>query len=123
MGAHIAREKPASPELKRLGNGRYRLRKPWNVQLNGREWRLPKGYSTNGITAPAKIKNMLGDSVDRPETWAAVFHDWLFTQPGITRPQADKLFHELLLAYGVPAEKARLMYTSVSIYSFSKNLR
>ena len=123
VGGGIARQKTAAPELKRLANGRYRLRKPWDLELNGRHWHIPKGYSTNGITAPAKIKKSLGDGVDRPETWAAVFHDWLFTQPGISRRQADSLFYDLLLAYGIPAEKARLMYTTVSIYSLSKNLR
>lgn len=123
VGRSIPHAKPAAPALKRLANGHYRLRKPWNLELNGRRWQIPKGYSTNGITAPAKIKKTLGDGVNHPETWAAVFHDWLFTQPGTSRHQADKLFYELLLAYGIPAEKARFMYTTVSIYSLSKNLQ
>jgi hypothetical protein len=123
VGGTISHEKPAPPELKRLAKGRYRVRKPWDIEMNGSRWHIPKGYSTNGITAPAKIKQAIGDGVDRPETWAAVFHDWLFTQPGVSRQQADNLFYELLVAYGIPAEKARVMYTTVSIYSLSKKLR
>ena len=118
-----AHSRPDVPDLKRLPNGRYRVRKPWTVQLNGRRWVVQKGYTCNGITAPDSIKKRLGDGVDHPETWAAVFHDWLFTQPGISRATADRLFLDLMLAYGVPQEKARLMHASVSAYSLSKAFR
>jgi len=93
---------------------------PWTVELRGKRWHVPKGYVCNGITAPKHVRRFLGDGVHSPETWAAVFHDWLFTQPGITRAQADQLFYELLLAYNVSPMKARLMYTSVASYSASK---
>lgn len=113
--------RPAAPELKKLPNGHYRVRKPWTVVLNGRTWQIQKGYTCNGITAPDAIKKNLGDGVQHPETWAAVFHDWLFTQPGVSRQDADKAFHEILVAYGVPASKASLMYTYVSAYSMTKS--
>lgn len=115
--------RPAAPELKKLGNGNYRVRKPWTVVLKGRTWQVQKGYSSNGITAPQRIKASLGDGVDKPETWAAVFHDWLFTQPGVSRTEADRTFYELLLAYGVDRSKAELMYTTVKTYSLTKGLR
>jgi hypothetical protein len=115
--------RPDAPELKKLPNGRYRVRKPWTVDLNGHTWHVPKGYSSNGITAPSRVKSSLGDGVSHEETWAALFHDWLFTQPGISRSQADKLFYDLLIAYGVSSSKARLMYTTVSAYSLTKSVR
>lgn len=114
---------PEVPALKRLANGHYKVRKPWTVAIGGQRWQVPAGYSSNGITAPAAVKASLGDGVDRPETWAAVFHDWLFTQKGITRSQADQMFHDLLIAYGVPAGKSGLMYTFASTYSVSKSIR
>lgn len=114
---------PEAPDLKRLRNGHYRVKSDWSIDLDGRRWVVRKGYTSNGITAPAAIKARLGDGVDRPETWAAVFHDWLFTQPDMSRNRADRLFHEALLAYGVSAEKARLMHATVSAYSLSKELR
>lgn len=120
----VARQqRPDAPVLKRLANGHYKVRKPWTVVLGNRTWQIPAGYSSNGITASAKVKTSLGDGIDHPETWAAVFHDWLFTQKGVTRAQADQTFHELLIAYGVPAGKASLMYTFVSAYSVSKRFR
>lgn len=113
--------KPDAPVLKKLENGHYRVRKPWTVVVNNRTWQVQKGFTSNGITAPGAVKNQLGDGVQHPETWAAVFHDWLFTQPGMSRQQADKLFHDLLIAYGVPASKASLMYTTVSAFSLTKS--
>ena len=115
--------RPAVPELRKLKNGHYRVRKPWTVVLNGRTWVVPKGYTSNGMTAPLKIKTALGDGVDKPETWSAVFHDWLFTQPGVTRVEADRAFHDILLAYGVSPIKAQMMYNTVKTYSLTKGLR
>ena len=70
-----------------------------------------------------KVRAFIGDGVTHPETWAAVFHDWLFTQPGISRAQADSLFYDLLIAYGVSPQKAKLMHATVSTYSLSKSTR
>ena len=119
----LAATSPDTPRLKRLKNGHYKVRKPWEVRLNGQVWMVQAGYSSNGITCPAELKAALGDGVEHPETWAAVFHDWLFTQPGVSREQADRLFYDLLIAYGVPTPKASLMYTTVRAYSFSKKVR
>jgi hypothetical protein len=69
------------------------------------------------------LRKTLGNGVNHPETWAAVFHDWLFTQPGVSRAQADRMFHDLLIAYGVTPLKARLMHSGVSTYSASKSIR
>lgn len=115
--------RPQAPVLKRLENGHYRVRKPWTVSIKGRTWVVPKGYTSNGLTSPARVKAAIGDGVDHPETWAAVFHDWLFTQPGVTRAEADRWFLDLLLAYGVEPGKANLMYNTVKAYSISKQFR
>jgi hypothetical protein len=119
-GPNSTSSRPEAPRLKRLPNGHYRVKRPWNVDIGGRRWTVPAGYTSNGITGPAKLRAALGDGVEYRETWAAVFHDWLFTQPGISRGMADSLFHELLLAYGVEPGKARMMYSTVSAYSLSK---
>jgi len=119
----ISRQQPEAPNLKRLSNGQYIVRKTWVIEIDGHRWQVPAGYPSNGITAPAVLKKPLGDGVKYPETWAAVFHDWLFTQPGISRHEADRLFHDLLIAYGVPAPKAMLMYSTVSAYTLSRALR
>jgi hypothetical protein len=123
-GSAVAREEalPAAPELARLPNGHYRVRRDWHLNFNGHRYVIPAGYSSNGITAPARLKAALGDGVNYRETWAAIFHDWLFTRAGNVRAEADRRFYELLLAYGVDPGKAKLMYSTVSAYSLSKNL-
>jgi hypothetical protein len=115
--------RPAVPKLRKLKNGHYRVRKRWTVALNGRTWVVRKGYTSNGITAPSRVKAALGEGVNKPETWSAVFHDWLFTQPGVSRAEADRTFHQMLLAYGVSATKAQIMYNTVKAYSLTKSLR
>jgi Protein of unknown function (DUF1353) len=114
--------KPQSPKLKRLKNGHYRVIQPWIINLNGETWRIQAGYKCNGITAPNALKKSLGDGVDEPATWAAIFHDWLFTQPNISRKKADHLFYELMIIYGVPKNKAKLMHATVTAYSISKRI-
>jgi hypothetical protein len=116
-------KRPDAPVLVRVGKSRYRVVTLWVVRLNGRKWRVREGYTSNGITAPDRVRVLLGDAVDSPETWAAVFHDWLFTRPGVSRAEADRIFHELLIAYGVAPAKARIMYAAVSTYSVSKSVR
>ena len=120
---HGVRPRPDAPQLKRVGNGRFRVCKPWTVRLNGRSWTVPAGYTTNGITGPSWLRSSLGNGVNHPETWAAVYHDWLFTQSGISRSQADQLFHDLLIGYGVSPFKAALMHSGVAAYSASKSFR
>lgn len=115
--------KPDAPQLRRLKNGHYRVTERWTVRLNGRTWRVAKGYTSNGITGPQKIRAAMGDGVQHRETWAAVFHDWFFTQPGVARAEADRVFYDLLIAYGVAPQKASLMYSSVKAYSLSKSFR
>ncbi len=118
-----AAKRPDAPQLKKTGNGRYKVRKPWTVEIGGNVWQIPAGYICNGITAPKLLKAPLGDSIESPETWAAVFHDWLFTQEGVSRARADAAFHELLLGYGVAPGKAAMMHSMVSAYSLSKSFR
>jgi hypothetical protein len=119
----VVKTRPAAPDLVKTRKGHYKVRSPWTVELRNRRWQVQSGYTCNGITAPDGIKKSLGDGVKHPETWAAVFHDWLFTQPGITRAEADRLFYDLLIAYRVPETKARLMYSTVAAYSASKRFR
>ena len=121
--AAVANHRPDAPVLVRKKNGRYQVAEPWTVALDGKVWQVQKGYTCNGITAPDRVKRSLGDGIGEPETWAAVFHDWLFTRPGMSREKADRLFYQLLVAYGVSPLKSRIMYSGVTAYTASKALR
>lgn len=108
------------PRLLRLKNGHYRVLEDWQIHLNGTRFVVQKGYTCNGITASDLVKMTLGDGVDYPETWSAVFHDWLFTQPGISRQEADRLFYDIMIAFRISPVKAKLMYAEVARRSFQK---
>ncbi len=65
--------------------------------------------------ALASIKARLGDGVKHPETWVSVFHEWLFTQPEVSRALANRTFRDLMIAYHVSPEKTEMMYNTVKL--------
>jgi len=111
------------PSLQRLDNGHYQVMADWALVISGRRFLVPAGYSSNGITAPKSVKSLLGDGVGYPETWAAVFHDWCFTQSYLTRTQADDYFIQLMKDYGISPTKINLMATSVRSYTAYKTVQ
>ncbi len=111
---------PARPKLKRLTNGHYTVLENWRVNVSGKKFIVQKDYTSNGITAPQSIKNMLGDNVNAPETWTAVFHDWCFTQKNLTRLECDDLYIQLMKDFNISARKIQLMGATVKGYSIYK---
>lgn len=111
---------PPKPKLKRLANGHYTVLEDWPVNVSGRKFIVQKGYTSNGITAPKSIKNMLGDNVNAPETWTAVFHDWCFTQKNLTRLECDNLYIQLMRDLKISPQKIQLMGATVKGYSIYK---
>ena len=113
----------ARPNLERLPNGHYRMLNDWQVRVNNRQFTVQQGYTSNGITGPQSAKTFMGDHVNAPETWCAMFHDWCFTQNYLTRQQADDYFVALLYSYDVPAYKIKIMETTVKSYSTYKGVK
>jgi len=111
---------PAKPKLEKLQNGHYRVLEDWSLNVSNRNFVVESGYTSNGITAPSYVKALLGDNINAPETWSAVFHDWCFTQEYLTRAQADDLFIQLMRDYRINAQKVSLMGTTVKGYSLYK---
>jgi len=111
---------PQRPKLKRLANGHYTVLEDWPVNVSGRKFIVQKGYTSNGITAPKSIKSMLGDNVNAPETWTAVFHDWCFTQKSLTRAQCDNYYIQLMRDFKISPQKIQLMGATVKGYSIYK---
>ena len=111
--------------LLRTGPRKYTLERNTDIRLHNFRVTIPAGYTTNGITAPGWIRDILGDSVKSPETQAAVFHDWLFTpaSPVGTRKEADERFVQYLFQLGVPRWKRWAMGTAVKLYSLWLHLR
>ena len=111
---------PPKPELKKLANGHYTVLEDWPVNVSGRKFIVQKGYTSNGITAPQSIKSVLGDDINAPETWTAVFHDWCFTQKDLTRLQCDNFYIQLMRDFKINPQKIQLMGATVKGYSIYK---
>ena len=111
------------PSLQRLPNGHYKLLSDWVVVVGDEIFLLEKKYTTNGITAPNWVKELLGDKVTDKETWCAVFHDWLFKHTDRSDKECDDLFIKLMVQFNVPTWKRIAMGVSVKIYSFLKHIK
>ena len=112
---------PLKPNLKKLSNGHYQVLEDWPLTVSNRNFVVQKGYTSNGITAPQSIKTLLGDHINAPETWTAVFHDWCFTQNHLGRPECDSLYIQLMKDFKINPNKIALMGTTVRGYTVYKN--
>ena len=72
---------------------------------------VPEGFQTDLASVPRLPVVYLLTGATGNE--AAVIHDFLYTSQPCTRKQADDVFHEALLATGVPAWRAWLMWCGV----------
>lgn len=83
------------------------------VLLNG-FWlcAIPAGYKTDGLSRPWFVK-WKWRRWDQKYLTAAVFHDYLLTDSGIPKWQADWLFMGTLRSQGVSALEAGLFWLAV----------
>ena len=72
---------------------------------------VPTGFVTDFASVPAPGRILIsGHGHDR---WAAVVHDYLYSEKKFTRKQADEVFLEALELSGVNLVKRRIMYRAV----------
>ena len=75
---------------------------------------VPKNTRTDLASVP-RIFWMLIPPFGR-YSQAAVIHDYLYSEGKLDKILADKIFHELMLKYGVYKWKARIMYLAVCAF-------
>ena len=90
---------------------------PLIVQV-GEEERIevPVGFTTDGASVPTWAQRLTGWEpwVD-PQRWAGVVHDWLYSQPDVSKSHADRVFRALLASEGASTWKRDLMYAAVVV--------
>lgn len=99
---------------------RFRLLAPFAVKIT-------HDGETHSIVVPAGFESDLA-SVPRPfwswippygrYLWASIVHDFLYmlgSRSGITRKQADQVFHQMMLHAGVSKWRASIMYSAVRV--------
>jgi hypothetical protein len=89
---------------------------PLVAEVDGTRIEVPVGFTTDGASVPpwAQVVTRWDPWAD-PQRWAGVVHDWLYTQPGITKDYADDVFKALLRSEGAGWLKANAMYLAVKV--------
>lgn len=80
---------------------------------SGEEFTIPAGFITDFASYPAVARFVFG--VNDKSRYAAVLHDYLYSQQIGTRKQADVLFREALAHVGVEGWKRAILYRAVRI--------
>ncbi len=89
---------------------------PLVIQVGDERIEVPVGFTTDGASVPGWAKRVTGwDAWNDPQRWAGVAHDWLYSQPGVSKSYADKVFRALLESQGAGPVKRDLMYAAVVV--------
>ena len=91
---------------------RHGLRIKWN----GKEVIVPRYFKSDGASVPRFFWRLVFPSSDTKAIRAAFAHDYIYRMhpDGWTKEDADRMFHDLLIADGVSKFRAWLAYKGVS---------
>lgn len=81
--------------------------------FGGAAVKVPKFFQYDGASIPAPMWQLIGTPFQPRFMLAAVFHDWIFHTHQLKFGDANEMFYELLIASGVGATRASLMYAAV----------
>jgi hypothetical protein len=89
---------------------------PLVVLVDGERIEIPTGFTTDGASVPgwAQALTRWGPWKD-PQRWAGVVHDWLYSQPGVSKSHADQVFRAVLASEGASRLKREAMYAAVVV--------
>jgi len=84
-----------------------------NIDRRGVVVKVPAGFDTDLASVPRVLWSWM------PPTGrylrAAIVHDWLYKTATMPRKTADRIFHALMIRFGVGPARARLMYSAVRV--------
>lgn len=80
----------------------------------GEDITVPEGAESDGASVPRAFWRVFPPFGDY---WrAALLHDYLYRQTERPKAQCDRIFHEAMLACGVPRWKAWTIYQGVNLF-------
>lgn len=83
------------------------------IDSQGKKWTSPKGSIVDGATIPKAFQGMIGTPYGGEYVLASVIHDVAYDEKTASWEEVHRGFHDALLASGVEANKASLMYIAV----------
>ena len=101
--------KPADEKMRN-----FVLVKPVNVEIDGREFTIPKGFITDFASVPKAFWSILPPM--GKYGLAALLHDYLYRTGLVSRKEADKLFLKMMKKLGVSRWKRIVMYLAVRVF-------
>ncbi len=92
------------------------LGEPLVVQVGDERIEIPTGFTTDGASVPGWAQRLTRwKPWEDPQRWAGIVHDWLYSQPGVTKRHADDAFRAVLASEGAGWLRRRLMYVAVVV--------
>lgn len=89
---------------------------PLVLDIDGERFEIPIGYTTDGASVPPWATSVTRwNRWDEPQRWAGIVHDFLYTQPGMTKQRADRAFRSVLASEGAGVFKRAVMYLAVVV--------
>ena len=83
------------------------------IDSKGKKWTSPKGSVVDGATIPKAFQGIIGTPYGGEYVLASVIHDIAYDEKKESWEEVHRAFHDALLASGVEAKKASLMYIAV----------
>lgn len=85
--------------------------------VDGEQHIVPKGFTTDGASIPDIGQVLTGwGPWDCPQRWAAICHDWLYTQPNTPKMFADCVFREVLRSEHATFYQTYIMWLAVALF-------
>ena len=98
-------------------NGKIiRLLEPIRISVKGKEYVVPEGYESEGMSVPRVLWSIISPAIDNRTLKSACCHDWLYENHVCTRKEADDWFLDSLIDDGFPRWKAWLSYIGVRVF-------
>ena len=83
------------------------------IDSKGKKWTSPKGSVVDGATIPKAFQGIIGTPYGGEYVLASVIHDIAYDEKKESWQEVHRGFYDALLASGVEAKKASLMYMAV----------
>lgn len=83
------------------------------VDPAGRVWTVPAGFITDGASIPTPLWALIGSPFTGKYRIPALFHDAAYSTLGVTKDDADNMFHDAMLEAGCPEILAAAIYSGV----------
>lgn len=101
--------------------GMLALERDWHIMYRGEWYTVPMGFLTDGASIPFYLRWLCGSPFQPPRMYAALLHDWLYSggDPEATRADADDLYRDLQMWFGIPRWKAYAEWAALRAFGRS----